>query len=630
MKRVPAAWQASSHQGGLGRWLVRAALQSSVLTLVLAAIGINASLYVWSRASVRNDAEVLARIAADNSAAALAFGDVPAAQDTLASLRASSAVIDATLLDRGGRVFARYRADGAARASDLHVDADVVQNGTVIGRLGLALSLKALRERTMTMAVATLVSAALALAVATWRLRRVRAAVEDTEDKLDRMAYIDPVTGLFNRRAANEYITALVERHGRDATPFALMAMDVDDFKVINDTLGHAAGDQVLREIGARLRDGLRTSDMIFRFGGDEFVVVCIGPMEDAFMERIADAALESLRAPLTVDSHELYPRASFGIAGFPRDAASVEELLSAADVAMYRAKADGKNARAIYRASMVDEHAQRLRIDTELRHALERGELVLHYQPIVDLRRCRVIGVEALVRWRHPQRGLLMPGDFIDVAESTGLIAELGGWVLRDAMGQQRRWQEEGFSHLFVAVNVSGQQFRQGLLGRQVDDALHLSGADPTRLHIEITEHTLVAALSDNVAALAKLRQRGVRVSIDDFGTGLSSLAYLRRLPIDKIKIDKSFLRDAVDDPADAAIVQAIATLAQALKLEVVAEGIETAAQCRLVTRLQCAQAQGFYFSRPVPAADLPAAIAGIERMAIGGDALLAIEGGT
>jgi diguanylate cyclase (GGDEF)-like protein len=478
-------------------------------------------------------------------------------------------------------------------------------------------SLQPLRSRALAFAAITVVATALALAIASLRIRRVRGAVSRAEEQLDELAFIDPVTGLYNRRAATEHLRARVARARAGDGGFALVLLDLDDFKLVNDTYGHAAGDEALRTLAQRLREHVGRADPVFRLGGDEFVVV-FGDCPDAVaLERHVEACVACLQEPLQAAGHEVYLRASVGLARYPDHAGDAEELLRAADTAMYEAKAAGKNTYAVYDRALADETFLRLQLHTELRQAIEREQLVLHYQPIVDLARARVIGVEALVRWRHPERGVLAPGAFIDVAERTGLIADIGGWVLEAAARQHAAWARMGLGHLFVAVNASGRQFRRGLLLDQVRTALARSGADPARIQVEITEHTLVEDVASNVRTLAALRELGVQIAIDDFGTGLSSLAYLKRLPIDKLKIDRSFVRDLPAASEDAAIVAAILSMARALGLQVVAEGIETTPQRDLLHGLGADHGQGFLFSRPVPADDLPAAIVALEAAA-------------
>jgi len=601
---------ARAQRRGLGRQLTRAAVASAGVALAVAGLVLNLSLHAWSRVALQEDALVQARMAADNSAAALLFADVKAATETLASLRAAPAVAEALLYTPDGRLFASYRRNAGGSDDGMVVETLVELKQRVVGRIVLRVSLTPLHERALIFALLTVVSALLALVIAYLRVRRVRRAIDHTEARLDQLAYFDPVTGLYNRHAANEHLRAMVDSARALGHGFVLMLLDLDDFKLINDTLGHVVGDEVLRLLAGRLQRGLRRNDLVFRFGGDEFIVVCEHQGDDEALDRLGRAALACLDAPLQAGGQEIHARGSVGLARFPSDADSAEALLRAADTAMYAAKASGKNTFAVFSRSMNEAASSQLQLDAELRRAIRGDELLLHYQPIIDLRQGRVIGTEALVRWQHPERGLLMPAAFIDMAERTGLVSDLGAWVLQAAARQQAAWREAGLGQLFIAVNASGRQFKRKLLEQQVADALASSGADPGRLQIEITEHTLVEDVAANVGTLAALRARGVQIAIDDFGTGLSSLAYLKRLPIDKLKIDRSFVRDLPDAAEDGAIVEAIVSLAHALGLQVVAEGVETERQQAWLTQRGVAHAQGYLFSRPVPPEQIPEAI--------------------
>jgi diguanylate cyclase (GGDEF)-like protein len=592
----------------LGRRLTGTALGAAGIALLVTGLILNIYLYASSRVALARDMQAQARIVADNSAAALLFDDRAAASDTLAGFQGSPVVLEADLLEASGVRFASYRASQTlvqvpdAEADTLVIRQPVAQNGQALGTLRIVVTLKPLMHRSALFALITGVAALAALGMAYLLAVGVRRDIDRTEARLDELAFIDPVTGLFNRHAANEHLQAMVARAQRSGEGFTLMLLDLDDFKLVNDTLGHAVGDDVLRLLAERLRSGLRASDIVFRFGGDEFVVVCDGPVREGASERVGQAAMECLRAPLQVGRHEIYVRGSVGIAQFPADADDAHELLRAADTAMYGAKAAGKNTFAAFDPEMGRSSHSQLRTATELRQALERDQLRLHYQPIVDLTNGRLIGVEALVRWAHPERGLLAPGEFIQVAESTGLVVELGAWVLTQAARQLAAWQGEGVHDFYVAVNVSGRQVRRGVLLAQVEAALAHSQADPRQLEIEITEHTLVENVNANVETLTALRDKGMRVAVDDFGTGLSSLAYLKRLPIDKFKIDRSFVHELLQGD-DLAIVTAIISMARALGLRVVAEGVETEAQRAQLARLGCDFAQGYLFSVPVGA---------------------------
>jgi diguanylate cyclase (GGDEF)-like protein len=619
----------------LGARLSRVAMGSAGLALVVAGTLLNITVYFWSRSVLQHDLQVQLRVVAAHLAAEWRSDEPQAAINELSALQLAPDVVRATMLDANGVPFAVYQQPGAPpppalpvslrpgiaaeqalfSQGRLYVSVPVLRRGWAVGRLELVVTLYPLLQRTLVFAAITGLSGVAALGLAYLLAVGVRREVEGAEQRLDELAFIDPVTGLYNRAAANQHLQGMVERARQLGEGFGLMLLDLDDFKLINDTLGHAVGDEVLKLLGQRLRHGLRASDMVFRFGGDEFIVVSDGPLQHGGGERLGRAAMLSLQTPLQVGAHEIYVRASAGIARFPDDAEDVQALLRAADTAMYGAKAAGKNTFAIYRQDMGGSSHSHLRIDTELRRAIGRDELVLHYQPIVDLASGLVTGAEAVVRWRHPERGLLAPGEFIDVAERSGLIVELGEWVLRAAARQLAAWDAQGLGGLALAVNVSGRQIKRGVLQAQVTQALAEAGIGAERLEIEITEHTLVEDVEANVAALNALRGMGMRIGIDDFGTGLSSLAYLKRLPIDKLKIDRSFVRELPHASDDTAIVSAIVSMARALGLAVVAEGVETVAQRDWLARLGCDLAQGFFYSRAVPAEEFAALLNASQR---------------
>ncbi len=598
----------------LAKRLTQAALQSTGLALLVAGLAVNVLVYGWSHAALRDQAEVQAAIAADGIAPALLFGDVKAANETLRLFKSSSDVRQAIVFDVNGHAFAQY--DGATagapfgaapvrpeRAGLLEVRAPVIQARERLGELRLLISEEPVRRQTAMLLVATCLSALLGLVVSYARVQRVRRDVTKTEDELNQFAYFDPVTGLRNRHAAMELLAKLA----RDQSArFLVLLLDLDDFKLINDTMGHSAGDALLSQLGGALQDVFNSTGTVFRLGGDEFVAVLHSRRSEEMPERIGRRTVACFNQPLQFRGKLMPVHASVGIAEFPAHGRTAHDLLRAADTAMYRAKSSGKNAFAIYDESMDRENAARILLNEELAAALQRDELVLHYQPILDLSSGTMVGVEALVRWSHPDHGLLSPGAFIQVAEDSGLIVELGGWVLRAAARQQAAWQAQGLGHLFIAVNVSAQQLARRTLLEQVDAALKESGADPGHLQIELTEHALVEDIAANVQVLATLKLRGMKIAIDDFGTGLSSLAYLKRLPIDKIKVDRSFVSDLSAAGEDYAIVAAIVGLAQALNKEIVAEGIETRQQLAVLRRLRVQHGQGFLFSRPVPAAEI------------------------
>jgi predicted signal transduction protein with EAL and GGDEF domain/DNA-binding response OmpR family regulator len=444
------------------------------------------------------------------------------------------------------------------------------------------------------------------------------------EDKIRQLANFDALTGLPNRRQLIWRAERALEQARRGQHQCALLLIDLDRFKIINDTLGHAAGDELLVEVGRRLRACVRHSDQVMegaieiggarshrsleavgRLGGDEFVALLPEVAADRDAERVAERVLESLREPIFVSGQECFVTASIGVAIFPRDGNSVVDLLRNSDVAMYSAKAGGKNASALYSPVLAGRGREKLELETALHKAIEREELVLHYQPKVDLRGARMVGVEALMRWQREGR-LVPPGDFIPLAEETGLIVPLSEWALREAARQARLWQEAfGFSDS-IAVNLPSRLFERSDLVEHIHQCVTAAGVPHRVIQLEITEDNLMKELQNVIPALHRLNEIGVEISIDDFGTGYSSLAYLTTLPISELKIDRSFVRDLGITPQSSAVVTAIIALGRSLGLRVVAEGVETLRQMEVLHRLGCCVMQGFLFSRAVPPDDL------------------------
>ncbi|WP_051180705.1 EAL domain-containing protein [Thermithiobacillus tepidarius DSM 3134] len=431
---------------------------------------------------------------------------------------------------------------------------------------------------------------------------------EQAEESLATMAYYDILTGLPNRTLLQDRLAQSIAHSRRQGLSMAVLFLDLDGFKQINDTLGHEAGDQFLVEVAARLREHLRAGDTVARLGGDEFVLVVDDVAQDEEVAPLAERILEALARPVLLAGQELFVTTSIGISVFPRDGEDVTTLLKHADTAMYQAKAQGRNRYQFYTPAMNAEVVKRLTLSNQLRRALERDEFCLHYQPQVDTASGRVLGVEALLRWQHPERGLVAPGDFIPLLEETGLIVPVGEWALHSACAQASAWQRQGFAGLRIAVNLSGRQFRQQHLLRTVAQALDSSGLRPEHLELELTESLLMQDPVSAAAVLQALTAMRVSVALDDFGTGYSSLNYLQRFPIHTVKIDRAFVADILENPRDRAIITAIITMAHSLGLKVVGEGVETAGQLDLLRQLRCDEVQGYYFSRPLAADQLPA----------------------
>ena len=427
------------------------------------------------------------------------------------------------------------------------------------------------------------------------------------EEAIKIRAHYDALTGLPNRILFRDRLQHAMDRAERDERLVALMFIDMDRFKAINDTLGHEAGDQMLREIARRLQACIRNYDTAARIGGDEFTVILEGVRDIEEVDNIASRIVADLGQPYTLLGKQQYSNASVGITIYPFDDDGMDNLLQNADVAMYRAKQFGGDQFVYYSDAMQKQLMHRHEIEQGLREALVHGHLRLYYQPKIDLRNGRVAGIEALVRWQHPSHGLMLPDEFIPVAEESHLILRLGEWVMRRACEDICRWSHQGIDVPPVAVNVSARQFLAPDFLDDMQRALTSSCVSADRLEIEITENILVEQHDETAAVLKRLREMGVHVALDDFGTGYSSLRYLQELPVDGVKIDKSFILHIHDRPDDYQLVRGMVALARSLRQQVVAEGVEEAEQARLLHEMGCDLAQGFHFSHPLPADQLP-----------------------
>ena len=434
--------------------------------------------------------------------------------------------------------------------------------------------------------------------------------LEVANDQLRHLATHDPLTGLPNRVLLDDRLDQAVMNAERNHQQFAVLVLDLDRFKFINDSLGHHAGDELLNGVATRLRGVVNEIDTVARIGGDEFVLA-LGPTNakpDAV--GIAQRVIETLSSPVTIAGVPLHISTSVGIAFYPGDATAPDKLIAHADAAMYCAKQRGRNNLQCFEPGMDTATRERVKLESDLHGALARNQFVLLYQPKVDTATDDFRSVEALIRWHHPERGVIMPADFIPLAEECGLISAIGEWVLREVCRQCKAWQREGLPRMRVAVNVSASQFRQGNLLEVIRQAVNESGLDPRCLELELTESAVMTNPEESARVLHELSEMGVLVSVDDFGTGYSSMSYLRRFPIDNLKIDRGFVKDLMTRADDASIVQAIISLAHSLRLKVVAEGVETLEQLDSLRAMGCDQYQGFHFSPPISATDLAALI--------------------
>ncbi len=430
--------------------------------------------------------------------------------------------------------------------------------------------------------------------------------LKESQARLDRLAHHDPLTGLPNRLLLNARADHALARARRNDKQMAVLFLDLDRFKFINDTLGHPAGDLLLQQVADRLRKCVRDEDTISRLGGDEFTILLEDLDDSAVASGVARKILGALSEKAVLFGHEVFVTCSIGISVYPRDGEDVVTLFKNADSALYRAKDQGRDTYQFYTEELTTRAVERLELETDLRHAIDTGELLVYYQPQVHLRTGRITGMEALVRWQHPRRGLLMPADFIPLAEETGLIVPLGEWVLRTACMQARAWMDKGLSSAPVAVNLSPRQFRQKDLVDRICAVLQESGLPADHLELEITEGLAMFNVEASIGVMERLNELGVLFSIDDFGTGYSSLSYLKRFPIEKIKIHQSFVQRITTDPEDAAISSAIISLTHSMKRKAIAEGVETDAQREFLLSHHCDEIQGHHFSKPARADEI------------------------
>lgn len=601
----------------LSRWMEFASLSSAGAALLVAGVLLILFQFFSMRGNFLEEVNVQAGIIGENSAAALLFNDSKASSETLAGLSDSSIIEAAGVFTSEGKILAAFRRDGVSMVEvpsaslidagyrftlrHLEVVRSVRVDGRPVGMIVVRASLHRLYTHLAGFAGLTLAVAIGALVVAYLLVVRMRRRVMSAEAHLDYLAHIDPVTGLPNRNAFNEYLGATLGRVDTFGGCAGLLLLDLDNFKIVNDTLGHHNGDSLLKQVAKRLMECMRGGDIICRIGGDEFAII-LTPSATTDAATVAGKILHALAAPFDIETREIYVTASIGISVYPDDARDLETLTRNADTAMYQAKSKGKNAYEQFHPEFDQRVQKRLTLETNLRKALERGEFRLYYQPQVSLRDGTLAGLEALIRWKHPELGLISPLEFIPVAEESGLIVPIGRWILREACRQMAEWREAGFGMVHVSVNLSGRQAMDPHLVRDIIDALRQNKVAPSQLELEITETVLMDNVHANMDLLNRLQTEGIRLSIDDFGTGYSSMAYLKRFPIDQVKIDRTFVRDIPGDGDDEAITTAIIAMAHGLGLSVVAEGVETEEQLRFLRNAGCDIMQGYYFAEPRP----------------------------
>ena len=598
--------------GPISHW--RIDLVVTAAALLLAGIVLIVAEFVILRSSLLGELNVQMRIIGDNSGAALMFNDHAAADEILGTLQASPSVDVAILYTPQGKDFASYRRQGietstisplvakSKRVTLTHVEyiRNVEVEGIPVGKLFMRANMRQLYIQLLWYVGTTVLVVMTIIAASALLLRRMRRVVAHAEERVGYLAYYDTVTHLPNRHAFNERFETMLGEARENTQNLTLLFLDLDDFKVVNDTLGHHVGDSLLKTVAEKLSACVRQGDAVYRVGGDEFAMILpnVPDRENAVI--IAEKFIRILNRPLSVEGHTLYVSASIGISMYPQDGADTTTLLRNADAAMYSAKERGKNNFQHFSEEMHEKTSLRLALEGDLRLALERNEFEVHYQPIVALASGEVVAVEALLRWKHPEKGMISPNAFIPLAETTGLIVPIGEWVLRQACMHAHTWHARGHE-VQVSVNLSGRQFREEPL---IDTILHIlleTGLDPSMLMLEITESVLMEHAESTVARLYRLKDMGIYLSIDDFGTGYSSMTYLKRFPVAKLKIDQSFIRDIPDDSEDVAITTATIQMAHGLKLPVVAEGIETQAQADFLREHGCDLGQGYLFSRPI-----------------------------
>lgn len=574
--------------------------------------------FLTLRQGLQADVGIHARMLAENISAPLMFGDREAANDVLHALLADPVLVDAVVHDAQGREFAAFHRDTTPAGfleslapqwfGPASIRHPIVYRGRTLGSALLRAETGAIDTALRNYTALFGLSWFAALLASAFLSRRSRVRVALAEAELAHLAYTDPVTDLPNRRGGQKALDAALRQARARGERVGLILIDLDNFKFVNDSAGHAAGDLLLRRVGDRLRAAARGSDVVSRFGGDEFIVIVAPLASSAQLTTVAAALMDGLRDPVQIDGAEVAVTASAGACVFPNDAASAEELICHADAALYDAKGDGRNRVSAFHPDMIRATQRRAQLERDLRRAIDCGGLTVVYQPQFAIGSGALVGAEALLRWQHPEHGHVGPDEFIPIAEDTGLIVEIGSWVLERACTDIAALDRLGGAHLQIAVNVSARQFREPDFAHRVERILSRTGLAPARLELELTESVLMKDRSAAIGFMRAMRALGVRLSIDDFGTGYSSLSYLQSFPIDQLKIDRSFVRPL---PAEGQVlVNAVIGLAHGFGLTVVAEGVEDEAQLAWLEQAGCDYVQGYLLGRPMPLAALQAQI--------------------
>jgi len=606
--------------------LALASVISAGLALLVAVVSM-VGFEHWSlRKALLEDSTVEAAILADAIAGTVMFREAEAAGQVLHGLRFSQAVRVAVVYAADGNPLAEYRASTEAGEPAMLRPADWLEGGhefsfgwlrlvhpiqyqgARVGHISITKSLDHVYSRLALYAVSALAIGFAALLLAAGIVHRVRGAVTRAEESLHHLAHIDSVTGLGNRHAFNERLASSMAEAAQFAGKLGLMLIDLDNFKTVNDTLGHQSGDELLRQVGQRLQKALRRHDLVCRLGGDEFAVIQRHLNDEQEVDVVGQKLVQAFSEPFVLSGREFHMTGSIGVSVYPRDAYNRDELLRHADTAMYFAKENGKNNCVRFAPEMNASVVKRAQLEGALRRALGAGELALHYQPIFEAGSGRVVCVEALLRWHSAELGVVAPEDYISVAEDIGLILPIGEWVIETACREVAEWNSVVNQPISVAVNLSARQLRDENLAERILEIIDEAGLSPRLLELELTETVLMENVHAQIETLRRLVHAGVRLAIDDFGTGYSSMAYLRQLPLDKLKIDRTFVRDLPHSENDCAIVTAIIAMAHGLGLTVTAEGVEREDQAAFLRTRACDFMQGFHFARALHADDMRA----------------------